>query len=165
MSARAIRFVGAGFDAGQTGGLVLTSAGALAMVDGDEAVRQALLLLLSTTPGERVMRPGYGSRLHRLIFAPNDATTAGLAIHYVKEAIRRWEPRVDVLDVDAGADPDEPWRLLIQLEYRVRASLATGTLGLTVALDPTFDSAPYDTDTAPAGPGAGSGPSALGGTP
>jgi phage baseplate assembly protein W len=139
VSSRAIRFVGAGFDAGTTGGLVLTSSGALAMVADDQAVRQALLLLLSTTPGERVMRPGYGSRLHRLVFAPNDATTAGLAIHYVKEAIRRFEPRVEVVDVDAGADPDAAWRLLIRLDYRVKASLAPGTLTLSVDLAPDTD--------------------------
>lgn len=85
---RAIRFVGAGFDPGQGGGLGLTAAGGLAMTDGDETVRQALFLLLSTTPGERLMRPGYGSRLHRLVFAPNDDTTAGLAIHYVRAPSR-----------------------------------------------------------------------------
>jgi uncharacterized protein len=144
VSARAIRFVGAGFDAGRTGGLTLTSAGALAMVEDDQAVRQALLLLLATTPGERVMRPGYGSRLHRLVFAPNDDTTAGLAIHYVREAIRRWEPRVEVLGVDAGADPDAPWRLLIRLDYRVRSSLTPGALALSVDL-----SADSDTGGAP----------------
>jgi phage baseplate assembly protein W len=133
---RTLHFVGAGFDAGLTGGLALTSSGEVAMVEGDQAVRQALLLLLSTMPGERVMRPGYGSRLHRLVFAPNDDTTAGLAIHYVRDAIRRWEPRVDVIDVDAGADPDAVWRLLIRLSYRVRASLAVGELTFSVDLRP-----------------------------
>jgi Phage baseplate assembly protein W len=136
---RAFRFVGAGFDVGLTGGLALTSSGGVAMVEDDQAVRQALLLLLSTMPGERVMRPGYGSRLHRLVFAPNDDTTAGLAIHYVREAVRRWEPRVEVIDVDAGPDPDAPWRLLVRLEYRVRASLAVGTVSFSVDLAPDSD--------------------------
>jgi hypothetical protein len=124
---RAFRFIGAGFDAA-AGGLATTAAGGVAMVDGDDSVRQAILLLLSTTPGERLMRPRYGSHLHRLVFAPNDHTTAGLAIHYVRQALERWEPRVEVLDVDAGADPDEPSRLNIALRYRVRATLAAGEL-------------------------------------
>ncbi|QOC91442.1 GPW/gp25 family protein [Micromonospora craniellae] len=136
---RAIRFLGAGFNAGRSGGLGLTAAGGLAMTDGDETVRQALFLLLSTTPGERLMRPGYGSRLHRLVFAPNDDTTAGLAIHYVRAAVTRWEPRVDVLDVDAGPDPDDPWRLVIRLDYRIRASLTPGQLVFSVDLLPTDD--------------------------
>ena len=64
-------------------GPVVTAAGRLAMVHGDESIRQAIILLLGTTPGERLMRPDYGSHLHRLLFAANDQTTAGLAIHYV----------------------------------------------------------------------------------
>jgi phage baseplate assembly protein W len=133
---RAFRFIGAGFDPGTHGGLSTTAAGGVAMVDGDESIRQAILLLLSTTPGERVMRPAYGSRLHRLVFAPNDDTTAGLAIHYVRQALQRWEPRVDVLDVDARADPDLSWRLNIELRYRVRASLNTGVVAYSVDLGP-----------------------------
>lgn len=146
---RALRFVGAGFDAGLTGGLGLTSAGGLSMTDGDETVRQALFLLLSTTPGERLMRPGYGSRLHRLIFAPNDDTTAGLAIHYVRQAIRRWEPRVEVIDVDAGPDQDDPWRLVIRLDYRVRVSLSPGFLTFSVDLLPDGDGDPPDGEREP----------------
>ena len=133
---RALRFVGAGFDPGTHGGLSVTAAGGVATVEGDESIRQAILLLLSTTPGERIMRPAYGSRLHRLVFAPNDDTTAGLAIHYVRQALQRWEPRVDVLDVDARADPDQAWRLNIQLQYRVRASLNTGVVAYSIDLGP-----------------------------
>src|SRR6185436_9905702 len=102
--------------------------GALAMVEGDQSIRQAILLLLSTSPGERLMRPEYGSHLNRLLFAPNDQTTAGLAIHYVRQALERWEPRVEIVQLDAGADPGVPERLNIVLRYRVRASLSVDTL-------------------------------------
>ena len=53
------------------------------------AVRQSILMLLSTRPGERVMPPDYGCPIHRLVFSPNDATTAGLAIHYVRHSLLR----------------------------------------------------------------------------
>ena len=115
-------------------GLQVTSGGRIASVAGDEAVRQALLLLLSTVPGERVMRPEYGCELHRLIFAPNDDTTAGLAIHYVRRAIERNEPRVDVVRLDARRSPVEAERLDIALTYRVRATGRQDTLRVSVAL-------------------------------
>ncbi len=124
---RAFRFVGAGFGT-DAGGLALTATGAVSMVDGDESVRQAIMLLLSTTPGERLMRPEYGTYLSRLLFAPNDDTTAGLAIHYVRQALTRWEPRVEIVELDAGADQLRPERLNIALRYRVRASLAVATI-------------------------------------
>ena len=86
---RAFRFVNPDFDPspGGVNGLSVSATGGVAMVSGDDSVRQALLLLLSTIPGERLMRPTYGSELHRLVFAPNDQTTAGLAIHYVRRAV------------------------------------------------------------------------------
>jgi phage baseplate assembly protein W len=74
------------------------------------------------------MRPEYGTHLSRLLFAPNDDTTAGLAIHYVRQALTRWEPRVEIVELDAGADPLKPSRLNIILRYRVRASLAVATV-------------------------------------
>jgi phage baseplate assembly protein W len=135
---QAFRFADPGLvSIGRAGGLTVDPTGALATVDGDDSVRQAILLLLITQPGERVMRPQYGSLLHRLMFAPNDATTAGLAIHYVRQALARWEPRVDVLDIDAGADPDAPEQLVITLRYRVRASQEEATLTIPVELAPT----------------------------
>lgn len=101
-------------------GLRLLPNGALETVSQAAAVRQALLMLLTTRPGERVMRPDYGCRLNELIFALRDETTAGLAIHYVESAIRRWEPRVEVLKVDASWDTRQPSLLLIHLDYRLR---------------------------------------------
>jgi phage baseplate assembly protein W len=118
-------------------GPVVTAAGRLAMVHGDEAIRQAIILLLGTTPGERLMRPDYGSHLHRLLFAANDQTTAGLAIHYVKQALQRWEPRIEVEEVDADPDSDVASRLNIHLRYRVKQTLAVDVLQYPLSLGET----------------------------
>jgi Bacteriophage baseplate protein W len=114
-------------------GLGVDPAGAIEMVADDDAIRQSLMLLISTRPGERVMRPEYGCDLSRLVFSPNDDTTAGLAIHFVRQAVERWEPRVEVLRVDAGLDPEEATRLEIALDYRVRATLRSDSV--VVGLD------------------------------
>ena len=132
---RAPRFVGIGLgEAGPGGGLAIGATGSLAMVEGDESVRQAIVMLLTTSPGERLMRPDYGSQLHRLAFAPNDQTTAGLAIHYVRAALTRWEPRVEIVHLDAAADPYQAERLVLTLLYRVRTSLSTDLLELSIAV-------------------------------
>ncbi len=120
---RTLRFVHPDFArAGETVGLRTNLRGGIQMVELDESIRQSVLLLVTTVPGERVMRPEYGCYLYRLIFSPNDYTTAGLAIHYVKQAIDRWEPRIEVVRLDAGQNPDDPGRLDVLLEYRVRAT-------------------------------------------
>lgn len=120
--------------AGREGGLRLEPTGRVEMARGAAAVRQALLILLTTRPGERVMRPDYGCDLHRLVFSPNDDTTAGLAIHYVRRAIARWEPRVEVERIDAGRDEGDPGRLTVRLDYRLRSTRELDRLAFTLDL-------------------------------
>lgn len=131
----AMRFVHPDFDSEEhQQGLVLDAQAQVASVDGAAAIRQAILMLLSTRPGERVMRPDYGSYLFRLLFAPNDATTAGLAIHYVRRALEKWERRIDILKLDASASPLDSGRLDITLEYREKASRIQEQLLFTMDL-------------------------------
>jgi uncharacterized protein len=115
-------------------GLRVGGTGAPEMVEGVEAVRQAVLLLLSTRPGERVMRPEYGCDLHRVLFAPNDGTTSGLAIHYVRRALERWEPRIALLSVDANPSETQPGVLEVTVDYRVRASQRRDQVMVSVPL-------------------------------
>ncbi|HEX2733793.1 MAG TPA: GPW/gp25 family protein [Polyangiaceae bacterium] len=132
---RAIRFTHpiAGDDTPEAG-FGLDAKNQIDCVDGPASVRQAILLLLSTAPGERVMRPTYGCDLNRLAFAVNDETTAGLAIHYVRQAIERWEPRVALLNVDAVRDPEEDSRLNIFITYRVRRTVNVVQLNFPILL-------------------------------
>jgi hypothetical protein len=130
---QAWRFVHPDFDRPENaGGLQISNRGRIEMVEEHAAVRQAILLLLSTRPGERVMHPSYGSSLHRLMFAPNDETTAGLAIHYVREALIRFEPRIELIRIDAVRmdEAGSVGRLDIVLEYRVRATQRADGLSL-----------------------------------
>jgi Bacteriophage baseplate protein W len=115
-------------------GFEVVPSGGLAMVQLEDSIRQAIYLLVTTIPGERVMRPDYGCDLYQLVFAPNDNTTAGLAIHYVKRALDRFEPRVDVVRIDAGENPDDPGQLDITLEYRVRATQQPGRVTVSMSL-------------------------------
>jgi phage baseplate assembly protein W len=115
-------------------GLSVGPGGRLRGVQMEDSVRQAIYLLLTTAPGERLMRPDYGCDLYQLAFSPNDDTTAGLAIHYVKRALDRFEPRVTVVRLDAGRDPDDPARLLVTLEYRVKATQQLGRVTISMSL-------------------------------
>jgi phage baseplate assembly protein W len=118
---RAIRFLHPDFDEKRPfAGIQISSTGDVEMVSGPASVRQSILMLLTTTPGERVMRPDYGCDLQQLVFSPNDPTTHGLAIYYVRRAINRWEPRVEIMFLDAAANAEDPGRMDIYLEYRLR---------------------------------------------
>jgi uncharacterized protein len=88
---------------------------------GEESIRESIWIILATAPGERVMRPDFGCGIHRWVFELNDAATLGQVAKDVREALTRWEPRIDVLDVDT----EEKGRgevLLINIHYRVRST-------------------------------------------
>jgi phage baseplate assembly protein W len=100
----------------------LDQQGTIALTSDDQEIEQSIYLILSTAPGQRVMRPEFGCHIHELVFAPNNATTAGLATRFVREALGRWEPRIDLRRVDVAPDPDNPAHLMISVEYRINAS-------------------------------------------
>ncbi|MFD0920111.1 GPW/gp25 family protein [Saccharopolyspora rosea] len=88
---------------------------------GLRKVEESIRIILGTQIGERVMRPDFGSELRSLAFAPNDGSTADLARYHVEEALGRWEPRIDVLDVSVTNDGPQA-ALLIDITFRLRAT-------------------------------------------
>lgn len=95
---------------------------AFLIAEGEEAVRQSVMIILGTAKGERVMRPDFGCGIHELVFAPNSASTATLISSHVKEALLQWEPRIQVLDVSVQPDEADPGRLNISIEYKVKTT-------------------------------------------
>lgn len=102
--------------------------GRIALVRGARAVEQSILMILMTPKGQRVMRPDFGCQIHDLLFAPNNASTLGLASYYVDEALRTWEPRIEVVKVTARADDDAPERIVVDIRYRLRDTHAEQSL-------------------------------------
>jgi uncharacterized protein len=94
----------------------------IALVSGEAKIEQAIQIILGTRIGQRVMRPTFGSRLHELAFAPATAETLGLAERHVAEALRFWEPRIDLIEVQASLDPERHEVLLIIVQYRIKQS-------------------------------------------
>ena len=68
--------------------------------NGLDQIKSDLLVLLLTTPGERVMLPGYGTPLKDLIFEQNDGTTVQRATQMIANSIAAWEPRITVTQID-----------------------------------------------------------------
>lgn len=90
----------------------------LALVDGDAAIKQSIYLIIHTVPGERVMRPDFGCEIHSLIFSPANDETAAVAERYVREAIERWEPRIELMDVSVEPGATEYGELFIRIVYQ-----------------------------------------------
>ncbi len=89
-----------------------------------ESIRQ----ILGTRKGERLMRPDFGTRLHELVFEPNDSLLYGLLRHEVIEALEEWEPRVIITDVSCAADGADGHMVLVRIDYRLISSQVEGNL-------------------------------------
>ena len=96
--------------------------GGIAMAKQETDIEESIRIILSTAQGERRMRPKFGSRVHELVFAPNNASTWGLMQEYVEEALGWWEPRIEVISVDVGPDGGNTSRLLVNINYQVKAT-------------------------------------------
>jgi phage baseplate assembly protein W len=94
--------------------------GGLAWAGGGDALDRSLRMILSTAPSERVMRPDFGCAIWDLLFAPLDANTLGLMADAVRQAIARWEPRVELEDVVVEPDPGRDGMVAIHVTYRTR---------------------------------------------
>lgn len=106
----------------------LEGSGGFRMVSGATGLDGSLQMILRTRPGERVMRPEFGCDLWELVFAPLTATTFGRIEQVVREAVERWEPRVDLDDVRAATVPGQDARVDVVLTYRVRSTNDPRTL-------------------------------------
>lgn len=97
-------------------------------VSDEQDVRESLRILLSTSPGERVMHPGYGCGLRRLVFERVDESTLTEIRSLVERAVLLFEQRITLepLEIDSSALHEGVLRL--QLHYTLRETQARGTL-------------------------------------
>lgn len=96
--------------------------GGIALVGREREIAEAIRLIVSTSPGERPMRPEFGCRIHDFVFAPADAMTAAAISSEVTRAVEMWEHRVDVDKVDVLQAPDDQTVFYIDIHYRLKAT-------------------------------------------
>jgi hypothetical protein len=109
---------------GEGWGFPVTTAGdgAVATAAHEADVADAIRIVLGTAKGERVMRPDFGCGVHEYVFAAINTSTLTLIESSVREALVRWEPRIEVLSVTASRAELTAGRLPISIDYRVRAT-------------------------------------------
>jgi phage baseplate assembly protein W len=96
--------------------------GGLALVRDEEDVQEAIAVILGTAPGERPMRPEFGCGIHDYVFESIDAYSLGRLDYEIRVALDRWEPRIEVLDVEFDTERAQRGELVIEIGYRLRST-------------------------------------------
>lgn len=96
--------------------------GKIAMSRYEEDIKEAIWIILGTAKGERVMRPDFGCGIHDLVFAPVNTATVTLVEDSVREALTFWEPRIELIKVEASTEYADEGKLPVSIDYRVRTT-------------------------------------------
>lgn len=102
--------------------LRVDQSGSIAMTNGVDDIDSSIRMVLTTAPGERIMRPQFGCRIWELMFEPINANTLGRMGEAVREAIGRWEPRVVLDDVRLDPSGHDNGEVRIEVDYTVRTT-------------------------------------------
>jgi phage baseplate assembly protein W len=109
--------------------------GALQWPDLARSVRETIRIVLSTRPGEQLMRPEFGGGLDRLLHQPNTVATRREMRDLVQDALTRWEQRILLDAVEVWEVPGEPSQVRVEIAYRLARTGAPGAMNVTVALE------------------------------
>src|SRR5450432_3838246 len=108
--------------------LQVTAAGRIAQARYEQRIEDSIFLILSTARGERAMLREFGCGIHDLVFRGNTPGTVALVTQSTRAALTTYEPRIDVLDVDARSPEGADNLLLIHISYRIRSNNAVGNM-------------------------------------
>lgn len=95
--------------------------GQLSYSSGPERIQDAIWIILSTSLGERLMRPDFGAGVHDYVFQPNSDVIQTQLRTAVNDALLKWEPRIELLNVGVQ-DGDQPSEVLISIDYKIRST-------------------------------------------
>jgi uncharacterized protein len=101
---------------------------------GETNIRESIAIILKTAQRERVQLSGFGAGLGRFLFEPNNAATHAQVAHEIDLALRQWEPRIALEDVEVRADPVSNDAAIATITYRLVASGAAERIAVNVPL-------------------------------
>ena len=96
--------------------------GRVLMSEYEDDIKESIWIILSTSKGERVMRPNFGCGIHDFVFESMNMTNLGLMESSIREALSLWEPRIEVTGVEASPDQNDAGKLVISIKYTVRST-------------------------------------------
>jgi hypothetical protein len=94
--------------------------GGLDWSSGPARIQAAMWMILSTTAGERLMLPGFGAVIKDYVFESNSELTCAQLESGIQKALTEWEPRIQVVAVQATLSTEQDSLVLVSIDYQIR---------------------------------------------
>ncbi|MEO7177232.1 MAG: GPW/gp25 family protein [Allosphingosinicella sp.] len=102
--------------------------------EGERNIQESIAIILRTEPSERAQLPRFGTGLSAFLFEPNNAATHARIAHAIDAALKKWEPRIAVEQVDVAADPKASETAVATIAYRLVATGGVERVAIDVLL-------------------------------
>ena len=89
------------------------------MVSNAEDIEESIRIIISTTPGERIMQPEFGCNIKKLVFEKIDSNIIGELNHLIYQALLDFEPRVNFLSAEIVKRDELDGILYIRVHYSI----------------------------------------------
>ena len=73
----------------------------------ENAIARSVKNIVFTLPGEKYFNPNFGSKITNTLFQNVDDISATVIVDEIKQSITNYEPRVDLIDIQADPDFDK----------------------------------------------------------
>lgn len=91
-------------------------------VSAEDDILESLHILLTTSPGERIMQPDYGCGLRAMVFETMNDSTITAIKDVIERAVLFYEPRITLDGIEVDAEEIYDGLIKIQLNYTIRAT-------------------------------------------
>lgn len=98
----------------------INAKGGLDWSTGPNRIQAAIWIILSTSLGERLMLPDFGAGIKDYVFEPNSALIRAQLESAITKALTQWEPRIQVVSVQATQSADQDSLVLVNISYQIR---------------------------------------------
>jgi phage baseplate assembly protein W len=96
--------------------------GKIAISRYEEDIKEAILIILLTAKGERLMRPDFGCGVNEYVFSSINSLNISRIENEVREALTLFEPRIEVFEINTDTKEADNGKLMIEINYKVRAT-------------------------------------------
>ena len=84
-----------------------------------ENIRESVEIILRTEPGERLLHPTFGTRLHQFLFENMDSQTEEMIRREVRHSLYMWEKRIQDIEVETDMGQTRQGELRVIVKYRI----------------------------------------------